>query len=318
MIIIAWQNRTSGVLSMKAAGITWGISPIGWRNDDIPEIGAENTLGHLLGDIVVAGFAGTEVGGFFPGPDELNKELELRGLRIAGQWFSSYIVRDGLAAVREAFAAQCQYLRKVNADVIVVSEQTGSIQGQALNVFGEKPVFGEEQWEQLCAGLNVLGQDAQLYGLQLVYHHHMGTAVQTGPEITRLMDGTDARYVHLLYDTGHCYASDGEVLEVLMKQISRIRHVHFKDIRPNVLKQARAAGLSFQQSFMNGMFTVPGDGCVPFEEVYQLLISHGYTGWIIVEAEQDPAKAHPLEYALMARGYIERNLLPLAPAASRG
>ncbi|OXM15412.1 myo-inosose-2 dehydratase [Paenibacillus herberti] len=303
---------------MGATEITWGISPIGWRNDDIPEIGAENTLGHLLGDIVVAGFAGTELGGFFPGPDVLNKELELRGLRIAGQWFSSYIVRDGLPAVREAFADQCRSLQGVKADVIVISEQTGSIQGLDRNVFSDKPEFDDEQWVQLCEGLNQLGEEAQQYGLQLVYHHHMGTVVQTAPEIARLMDGTDARFVHLLYDTGHCYASDGEVLEVLKTHIGRIRHVHFKDIRQNVLDQCRAKGRSFQQSFMQGMFTVPGDGCVPFEDVYQLLLAHGYKGWIIVEAEQDPAIAHPLEYALIARKYIDRNLLPLAATADKG
>ncbi|SDT31639.1 2-keto-myo-inositol dehydratase [Paenibacillaceae bacterium GAS479] len=303
---------------MAVTEITWGISPIGWRNDDIPEIGAENTLGHLLGDIVVAGFAGTEVGGFFPEPDVLNKELELRGLRIAGQWFSSYIVRDGLPAVREAFAAQCRSLQRVKADVIVISEQTGSIQGLDRNVFSDKPEFDDEQWAQLCQGLNQLGEDAEQYGLQLVYHHHMGTVVQTAPEIARLMDGTDARFVHLLYDTGHCYASDGEVLEMLKTHIARIRHVHFKDIRQNVLDQCRAEGRSFQQSFMQGMFTVPGDGCVPFEDVYQLLLSHGYKGWIIIEAEQDPAVAHPLEYALMARRYIDRNLLPLAVTADKG
>ncbi len=294
---------------MDTQRITWGIAPIGWRNDDIPEIGAGNTLSHLLSDIVVAGFEGTEVGGFFPDAQVLNKELRLRNLRIAGQWFSSFVIRDGIDAVEPAFRKQCEYLREVGADVIVVSEQTGSIQGSEHNVFADKPVFGDEDWDKLCAGLDKLGEIAQEYGLKLVYHHHMGTGVQTAAEVDRLMEGTDPGNVHLLYDTGHLFVSDGDCMTMLRKHIGRIAHVHFKDVRAEVLQGCRQEGKSFMQSFLIGMFTVPGDGCVPFEEVFAFLREHGYEGWIVVEAEQDPEVAHPLEYALMARRYIDSKLL---------
>ncbi|AFC29114.1 inosose dehydratase [Paenibacillus mucilaginosus 3016] len=294
---------------MKNQDILWGIAPIGWRNDDIPEIGAENTLQHLLSDIVVAGFQGTEVGGFFPGPQALNKELGLRNLRVAGQWFSSFIIRDGMEHVRERFHSQCRYLQEVHADVIVVSEQTYSVQCLDKNVFTEKPHFSKEEWESLCAGLEELGQIAESYGLKLVYHHHMGTGVQTAEEVDRLMTGTDPRYVHLLYDTGHMYVSDGDVLSLLHTHIDRIRHVHFKDVRSDVLDGCRKDGKSFLQSFLSGMFTVPGDGCIDFTGVYAALLEYDYKGWIVVEAEQDPAVAHPLEYALKARHYIDEALL---------
>ncbi len=289
--------------------ILWGIAPIGWRNDDIPEIGAGNTLQHLLSDIVVAGFQGTEVGGFFPEPSVLNKELGLRNLKIAGKWFSSYIIRDGMDSAAEAFHEHCKYLQEVNASVAVVSEQTYSVQGTSENVFLTKPFFTDQEWKLLCSGLNELGKIAETYQLKLVYHHHMGTGVQTLAEIDRLMDHTDANHVHLLYDTGHIFVSDGDYMTLLMKHRDRIKHVHFKDVRENALTECSKEGLSFLQSFLRGMFTVPGDGCIDFTEVYAYLLETNYSGWIVIEAEQDPAVANPLEYALIARNYINKKLL---------
>ncbi len=288
--------------------ILWGIAPIGWRNDDIPEIGAGNTLGHVLGDIVVAGFQGTEAGGFFPEASVLKKEIKLRNLRIAGKWFSSYLISDGLDATANAFRQHCAYLQEVDADVAVVSEQTYSIQGSDKNVFTEKPYFTDVEWETLCAGLDELGQVAKQYQLKLVYHHHMGTGIQTIEEIDRLMAGTNPELVHLLYDTGHIYVSDGDYMTLLKKHVSRVKHVHFKDVREDILKECKATGKSFLQSFLHGMFTVPGDGVIDFTKPYRLLRDVGYQGWIIIEAEQDPAVAHPLEYALKARTYIDNAL----------
>lgn len=289
--------------------ILWGIAPIGWRNDDIPEIGAGNTLSHLLSDIVVAGFQGTEVGGFFPEAAVLKKELALRNLKIAGQWFSSFIIRDGIEKTSEDFHAYCAYLQEVEAAVAVVSEQTYSIQGLAQNVFAEKPYFTDEEWTTLCEGLNELGKIAEGYGLKLVFHHHMGTGVQTLEEIDRLMEGTDPNHVHLLYDTGHIFVSDGDYITLIQKHINRIKHVHFKDVRQSVMDECRPAGKSFKESFLAGMFTVPGDGCIDFRQPFNVLEQHGYKGWIVIEAEQDPAIAHPLEYALIARKYLDESLL---------
>lgn len=292
--------------------ILWGIAPIGWRNDDIPEIGAGNTLQHLLSDIVVARFQGTEVGGFFPEPSILNKELGLRNLRIAGKWFSSFILRDGIEKTAEEFTEHCEYLREVGADVAIVSEQTYSVQGLDIDVFKKKPYFTDEEWETLCGGLNRLGKIVDEHGLTLVYHHHLGTGVQTAEEVDRLMENTDREHVHLLYDTGHAYISDGDYMPMLNKHIDRIKHVHFKDARLEIMEQCKKEGKSFQQSFLQGMFTVPGDGCIDFTDVYRTLLKHDYSGWIVIEAEQDPDVANPLEYALMARQYIDRELLDLA------
>lgn len=294
---------------MGKQDILWGIAPIGWRNDDMPEIGAGNTLQHLLSDIVVAGFQGTEVGGFFPEPSVLNKELALRNLRIAGKWFSSFIIQDGIEKTAESFTEHCDYLQKVGADAAIVSEQTYSVQGLDIDVFKKKPHFSDEEWDTLCQGLNLLGKIADEYGLDMVFHHHLGTGVQTAEEVDRLMEGTDPRYVHLLYDTGHAYISDGNCMAILNKHMDRIRHVHFKDARIDIMERCRQEGKSFRQSFLQGIFTVPGDGCIDFTEVYRTLIRHDYSGWIVIEAEQDPAIANPLEYALIARKYIDSELL---------
>ncbi|EPZ52984.1 myo-inosose-2 dehydratase [Alicyclobacillus acidoterrestris] len=302
---------------MSEERILWGISPIGWRNDDIPEIGKENTLSHVLSDIVVARFEGTEVGGFFPDAAALNKELQLRNLKIAGRWFSSYLIRDGLEAVVKAFQQHCEYLSLVCADVAIVSEQTYSVQGHSVDVFSNKPHFTDDEWEQLCLGLNELGRIAQRYGLRLVYHHHLGTGVQTGEEVDWLMANTDPALVHLLYDTGHIFVSDGDYMSVLTKHVSRIKHVHFKDVRRHVMEQCRKEGSSFMQSFLRGMFTVPGDGCIDFTEPYQFLLGAGYRGWILVEAEQDPTVAHPLEYALKARKYVDERLLAVTQLSAK-
>nr|WP_101934178.1 myo-inosose-2 dehydratase [Virgibacillus dokdonensis] len=296
---------------MLMTNIAWGIAPIGWRNDDIPEIGAENTLSHVLSDIAVADYAGTEVGGFFPEAEVLNKELELRKLRIAGKWFSSYIIRDGIEESEKAFRKHCEYLNAVNADVAVVSEQTYSIQGTDKNVFAEKPFFSDGEWDRLCSGLDLLGKVAHEYELKLVYHHHMGTGIQTLEEVDRLMYNTDQNYVNLLYDTGHIYVSDDEYMHLLNKHIDRIKHVHFKDVRKDEKEECNKEGKSFLQSFLAGMFTVPGDGNIDFVPVYKKLLASGYEGWIIIEAEQDPNKAHPLEYALKGKKYIDETLLPL-------
>ncbi|MFD1064946.1 myo-inosose-2 dehydratase [Oceanobacillus locisalsi] len=289
--------------------IQWGIAPIGWRNDDMPEIGKENTLSHLLSDIVVAGFDGTEVGGFFPDAKTLKKEIELRNLKIAGQWFSSFIVQEGIDKASEDFHKHCAYLKEVDAAVAVVSEQTYSIQGLSKNVFADKPVFTDEEWNQFTKGLDVLGEIAASYGLKLVYHHHLGTVVQTSEEVDRLMENTNPNVVHLLYDTGHIYASDKEYMPLLEKHIDRIKHVHFKDIRDDVMKMSEENGISFRSAFLAGMFTVPGDGDIDFKKVYDKLLENNYHGWIVIEAEQDPEIAHPLEYALMARKHIDENVL---------
>ena len=149
---------------------------------------------------------------------------------------------------------------------------------------------------------------AHAHGLELVYHHHLGTVIQTKEETIRLMELTDPAKVSLLFDTGHAYVGDGDVMGLLEATIDRVKHVHFKDVRPEKMEESKAAERSFLDSFLAGMFTVPGDGTIDFTVPYKFLVDHGYSEWILVEAEQDPAIANPLEYARKARAYLEGTL----------
>lgn len=288
--------------------IKMGICPIGWRNDDIPSIGAENNFPQLLSDAALAGFQGVEIGGFFPGPDEINYERKMRNLEIAGQWFSSFIIRDGIDKAAKDFEEHCKKLQAVGAHIATVSEQTYSIQQTDKNIFTDKPHFTDEEWDAVCKGLNKYGEIGKKYGVKVAYHHHLGTGIQTFEETKRLMDNTDPDKVGLVFDTGHAFVSEGDVMPMLNAFVDRVVHVHFKDVRTAQEKDSREKGLSFQGSFMNDMFTVPGDGDIDFKLVFKTLVDHNYTGWIMVEAEQDPKKHNPMEMALKAHKYMKNEL----------
>lgn len=286
--------------------IKLGIAPIAWTNDDMPDLGAENTFRQCVSEMALAGFSGCEVGNKYPtDTKELKKQLNMRGLRISNQWFSSFILTKPMQEVEKDFVARCAFLREMGADVIGASEQSYSVQGLTdTPVFGGKYVMNDKEWEKLVAGLNRLGMIARGMGIKLTFHHHMGTVVQTAEEVDRLMEMTDPEVFSLLFDTGHLAYCGEDVVEVLKKHAKRVGHVHLKDIRPAIVKRVKEKNLSFLQGVREGAFTVPGDGAIDFAPVFEILDKTGYEGWMIVEAEQDPAKADPLEYALKARKYI--------------
>lgn len=284
-----------------------GIAPIGWTNDDMPDLGAENTFQQCVSEMALAGFSGCEIGNKYPSdPGELKKALDLRKMRIANRWFSSFILSKPFEEVEADFRKNCAFLQAMGAKRIGASEQSRSIQGTDKAVFDCKPVMTDEEWKKLCAGLNRLGEIALEYGISLVYHHHMGTVVQTPEEIDRLMEGTDPKLFSLLYDTGHLAYMGADYLGVLKKHVNRIKHVHLKDVRPEVVAKVKGNHLSFLQGVRMGTFTVPGDGSIDFKPVFDILDKAGYEGWLLVEAEQDPAVANPFEYALKAREYIKK------------
>ncbi|ANB57147.1 myo-inosose-2 dehydratase [Anoxybacillus sp. B7M1] len=282
------------------------IAPIGWTNDDMPELGGDIPFEQCISEMALAGFIGCEVGHKYPREIEvLKKALDLRGLRIASAWFSAFLTSKPFQETAEAFKAHRDFLYALGAKVIVVSEQGNSIQGQMeAPLFENKPVFTEEEWSCLVDGLHRLGDLAAEKNMKIVYHHHMGTGVQTTEEIDRLMEETDPQKVSLLYDTGHLVFSGEDPLHVLNKYIHRIHHVHLKDVRMEIVHKVREGKMSFLQAVKAGVFTVPGDGAIDFQPVFAALAAAGYEGWLVVEAEQDPSVANPLEYALKARQYI--------------
>ena len=280
-------------------------APIAWTNDDLPDLGAENTFEQCVSEMALAGFTGSEIGNKYPKDVEtLKHKLDVRGMRICNAWFSSLLLSEGYEATIEAFIKHRDFLHALGAKVIGASEQGNSIQGKDVSIFGEKPVYTDEQWELIAKGFNEMGRLAKEKGMYFTVHHHMGTGVQTEAEIDKLMELTDPDLVYLLFDTGHLSFSGEDVLGVLKKYVNRTKHVHLKSIRKDVIEDAKTKGYSFLDSVRAGSFTVPGDGDFDFTPVFDILDEAGYEGWVVVEAEQDPAKANPYEYAVLARNYI--------------
>ena len=281
------------------------IAPIAWTNDDLPDLGAENTFEQCVSEMALADFTGSEIGNKYPKDvDVLKHKLDVRGMRICNAWFSSLLLSEGYDATIEAFIKHRDFLHALGAKVIGASEQGNSIQGKPVSIFGEKPVYTDEQWELIRKGFNKMGELAREKDMYFTVHHHMGTGVQTAEEIDKLMEITDPELVYLLFDTGHLSFSGEDVVGVLKKYVGRIKHVHLKDIRKNVIEDAKTKGYSFLDAVRAGSFTVPGDGDFDFTPVFDILDEAGYEGWVVVEAEQDPAKANPFEYAVKARSYI--------------
>ena len=284
-----------------------GIAPIAWTNDDMTDLGKENTFEQCVSEMALAGFTGSEVGNKYPkDPEVLKKALELRGVEICNQWFSSFLITKPFEEVEKEFRAQLTFLKAMGAKVIGASEQSHSVQGQMdTPVFGHKYEMNDEEWDIFCTGMNKLGKIAkEEYGIALTFHHHMGTVVQSLAEVDRMMENTDPEYVSLLFDTGHFTYCGEDPLEVVKKYVHRIKHVHLKDIRPEVVEQVKKENMSFLAGVRAGAFTIPGDGCINYDPIFKVLEDAGYEGYMVVEAEQDPAKANPLEYAIRARKFI--------------
>lgn len=284
-----------------------GIAPIAWTNDDLPDLGKENTFEQCVSEMALAGFTGSEIGNKYPkDPAVLKKALDMRGIQICNAWFSSFLTTKPYEETEKDFLEHVQFLQAMGAKIVGVSEQGHSIQGmQDTPIFEQKYVMIEEEWRLLTEGLNKLGKLALEYGISLTFHHHMGTVVQNADEVERLMQETAPQYVSLLYDTGHFAYCNVNPLEMVKKYIGRIKHVHLKDIRQDVVDKVKEEHLSFLEGVRLGTFTVPGDGCISFDEIFAVLKDHDYKGYMLVEAEQDPAKANPLEYAIKARTYIK-------------
>ncbi|WP_111573490.1 myo-inosose-2 dehydratase [Halanaerobium saccharolyticum] len=285
-----------------------GIAPIAWTNDDLPELGAENTFEQCVSEMALAGFTGSEVGNKYPtDPEELKSKLEIRGIQICNAWFSTFFAEGKKKQTIEKFIEHRDFLHEMGAEIIGCSEQSYSIQGLDKAIFEEKPEFSQGEWEKIAEGYNQLAELAAEKGMKVSLHHHMGTGVQTPAEVDKFMEMTNDD-VYLLFDSGHIYYSEGtqEAVENLLKKyVDQIAHVHLKDVRNKVVKEVKEKGLSFLDGVKMGTFTIPGDGAIKFEPLFETLEEADYEGWMVVEAEQDPAKANPFEYAVQAREFIK-------------
>ncbi len=276
-----------------------GINPLTWSNDDMPEIGGDTPLETCLREAKQAGYAGVELGNKFPRKaPELRPILARHDLDLVSGWYSSRLLERPVEAEKEAVAAHLTLLADMGCPVMVYAEVSGCVHGERATPLSKRPVLPESRWKDFGRHLTEMGRYLERRGLRLAYHHHMGTVIETEAEIDRLMAETGPE-VGLLLDTGHLTYAGGDPVAVARRHGPRIVHVHCKDVRAPVLKAARQRDASFLDSVLDGVFTVPGDGCVEYRAVLRAVAEAGYDGWLVVEAEQDPAKAHPLTYARM-------------------
>jgi len=289
-------------------GVKLGIAPIAWTNDDIPELGGENTFEQCISEMALAGFSGSEVGTKYPmDANVLRKALDLRGLVICNQWYSTELITKPYADIEQDFRAKLAFLRIVGADVIGPNEQTRACQAnESIGVQEGKAIFSVDEWNLMIEGYNKLGRVAKDEGFKLCMHHHMGTGVQTPEETERFLDDTNPDTVYLTYDSAHFSYNGSDPVTELKKFVSRVGHVHIKDLRPDIQAIGMREDWPFMKAVREGVFTVPGDGGVDFPSIFKILDDAGYEGWMVVEAEQDPGKANPFEYALKARNYIRQ------------
>jgi myo-inosose-2 dehydratase len=279
-----------------------GGNPIGWSNDDMRELGGATPLEVCLAEASEAGFAGMELGHKFPRePKALAAVLGQFGLSLVSGWYSAELLRRDAEAEMEHLRPHLDLLKAFGCNVLVFAETSNAVHGDRTRPLAERPVLAASEWSRFGERMTEVADRTLSEGMRLVYHHHMGTVVETADEIGALMAATGPS-VHLLLDTGHATFAGADPAALAREYRTRISHVHAKDVRPDIMAAARAQRLSFLDSVIAGAFTVPGDGCVDYPAVFREL--PGYSGWVVVEAEQDPAKAHPLTYAKL--GY--RNL----------
>lgn len=281
--------------------IRLGTNPIAWSNDDLPELGGATPLETCLSEARLAGFSGIEKGNKFPAdPAELLAVLGRHELRFVSGWYGAELRFRDVDAEIAAMRPHLELLQACGAEVMVFAETSGTVQGSRATPVADRPRMSEAEWPVFLDRINALATWMANQGVRLAFHHHMGTVIENASEIDRLMQGTGDD-VGLLFDTGHLTFAGADPAAVSSRWARRINHVHAKDVRPAVLEQARRERWSFLDSVVAGVFTVPGDGAIDFTAAVRPLRTAGYAGWMIVEAEQDPAKADPFRFA--RRGY---------------
>lgn len=281
-----------------------GINPITWSNDDLLHLGGDTPLETCLNETKEAGYAGIELGNKFPrDPALLAPIMQKHGLKLVSGWYSASLLTRSAEEEIAAVQSHLKLLKALGCKVMVFAETSNAVHCDINKPLTERPVLAAKDWAEFGKRMTQVGDYLEAQGIKLAYHHHMGTVVQSAEDIDHLMASTGPS-VGLLLDTGHAVFAGADPVAIAKKYAGRIVHVHCKDIRKDVLAKARAENWSFLTGVLNGTFTVPGDGMINYDAVLPVLAHAGYQGWIVVEAEQDPAKAHPLTYATL--GY--RNL----------
>lgn len=288
--------------------IQFGTNPIAWANDDDQSIGeniATDRILHEAGQLI--GFDGIENGHRWPDdPEALRNLLGNYGLQFISGWYSTHLLTRSVADEIAACQTHLAKLKHNACKVMIVCETSNAIHGSDLPL-SKRPQLTSAEMQAFGAKLEAFAAYLTDQGISLVYHHHMGTIVQSPAEIDALMAATGP-HVHLLFDAGHCYFGGGDPVAVLSKHIGRTAHFHAKNVRPAVRARVESDGLSFLDGVRAGVFTVPGDqdGEIDFAPLLTILAGAGYQGWIVIEAEQDPDQRNPLLYQTLGLHTLKR------------
>ena len=283
-----------------------GANPIAWSNDDMLEIGGKTPLEQCLDEARAAGFVGMELGNKFPRTvDKLKPILSAHGHALVSGWYSTELLVRDVEAEMKAARAHIDLLKGMGATVMIIAETSNAIHGNRQMPLSARPVLKHGDWKLFAERLTEFSRRLMGEGLRAVYHHHMGTVVQTEAEIDRMMETTgDA--LHLLLDTGHATWGGSDPARLARHYKARISHVHCKDVREAIMWESNRKDWSFLNSVLAGVYTVPGDGLIDFPRIFREL--GGYSGWVVVEAEQDPEKSNPAKYAKLGHANLSRML----------
>ncbi len=288
-----------------------GANPIGWSNDDLQDIGGATPLETCLAEAREAGFVGMELGHKFPRePNALKAALDPFGMACISGWYSAELLKRDADEEMKHLRAHLDLLKAMGSTVLVFAETSNAIHGDRSKPLSQRPVMAAGDWEQFGRRITEVAERTLAEGVRLVYHHHMGTIVESEADIDAFMAAT-GEAAHLLLDTGHATWGGADPVKLAGRYRSRISHFHAKDVRKGVMEQARKEDWSFLDAILGkgqelGVYTVPGDGMVDYPAVFKAL--PGYSGWVVVEAEQDPQKAHPLTYAKKGVAHLEKSL----------
>ena len=286
--------------------IKLGVAPIAWSNDDMPELGGETTLEQCLHEASKAGFTGIEFGGKFPkNSDELIPKLNKENLSLCSGWYGAQLLINTAKDEFSLMKNQLKLFKDCKSPCMVFAEITNSVQGDPNTPLSKRPKLSKDDWNKLVLRINEISKMMIDENMPLAYHHHMGTVIETEDETSRLMEST-IDSVKLLIDTGHMFFVQVNSIRLINKFSEKLIHVHCKDIRKDILDKSLKNDSTFRQAFLDGAFTVPGDGCIDYKPFLKILKDKNYSGWLVVEAEQDPSKANPFEYAKIGYNYLNK------------
>ena len=284
------------------------VSPINWRNDDMPEIGKANTLEKFFTEAAAIGYDGVEMGAQYPrDPQVLRDLLAPYKLGLASGWFDLGLLHQSPAEQLQEITPHIELLRALGCKVVVVCETQGtSVHGDINKSVNDRHILSEDEWQVFIPHLNELALMMKDMGMPMTYHAHTATVIESEAEIDRIL--TECPDVNLLFDAGHLAYAGADPMAVWNKYEARINHIHLKDIRKNIAGETRNSNKSFLEGVIAGTFTVPSDGDLDFGTILAAIKESAYDGWLVVEAEQDPDKAPADVYAKKAYDYIHKLL----------